>query len=131
MLEVDTLASLPTIDLITAGWECHGHSRAGHGKGLLDHWSTLFFDLVRVIALCKAKNNPAVGYLLENVNSSDDMRDNDVMDFQTIRYVLGTKVVTDVTRHNSRAHLLRAFWTNMVNPGQLQKLVDLTCRFTT
>ena len=80
LLEVDTLASLPTADLITAGWECQGDSRAGHGKGLRDHRSALFFDLVRVIALCQAKNIPAVGYLLENVNISDDTIDNVVMD---------------------------------------------------
>ena len=41
-LGVDTLASLPTIDLITAGQECQGHSREGHGKGLRDHRSVLF-----------------------------------------------------------------------------------------
>ena len=74
-----------------------------------DHRSALFYDLVRVIALCQEKNNPEVGYLLENVNSSDDTRDNVVMDFQTIRYVLGTEVVTDAARHNSCAHYLRAF----------------------
>ena len=52
------------------------------------------------------------------------------MDSQTIRYVLGTEVVTDAARHNSCAHRLGAFWTNMVNPGQIQKVVDLTCRTT-
>ena len=36
-LGVDTLASLPKVDVITGGWECQGHSRAGHGKGLRDH----------------------------------------------------------------------------------------------
>ena len=95
LLGVDTLASIPTIDLITAGWECQGHSRAGHGKGLRDHRSALFYDLVRVITLCQAQNNPNVGYLLENVNNSNDTRDNVVMDSQTIRYVLGNVVVTD------------------------------------
>ena len=70
------------------------------------------------------------GYLLENVNSSDDTRDNVVMDFQTLRYVLGIEVVTDVARHNSCAHRLRAFWTNMVKPNQLQNAVELTQRTT-
>ena len=76
-------------------------------------------------------NNPEAGYLLENVNSSADTRDNVVMDSQTIRYVLGTEVVTDAARHNSCAHRPRAFWTNMVNPNQLQKTVELTHRTTT
>ena len=80
--------------------------------------SALFYDIVLVIALCQLHNIPDVGYLLENVNSSDDTRDNVVMDFQTVRYVFGTVVITDATRHNSCAHRLRAFWTNMVNPGQ-------------
>ena len=52
LLGVDTLASLPTFDLITVGWECQGHFRAGYGKGLRDHRSALFYDLIRVITLC-------------------------------------------------------------------------------
>ena len=131
LLGMDTLASLPTIDLITAGWKCKGHSRAGQGKGLRDHTSMLFYDLVRIIALCHERNNPQVGYVMENVNHSDDTKDNVVMDFQTIRYVLGTKVVTDAPRHTSCAHRVREFWTNMVNPGQLQKAVELTNWTTT
>ena len=90
LLGVDTLASLPTINLITAGWESLGYSRARHSKGLCDHRSVLFYNLVRVIALCQVRNNPKVGYLLENVNCSDGTRDNVVMDSQPIRYVLGT-----------------------------------------
>ena len=123
--------SWPTVDLITAGWECPGHSTEGHGKGLRDHRSPLFFDLVRVIALCQAQSDPDVGYLLENVNSSDDTRDNVVMDFQTIRYVLGTEFVIYAAWHNSCAHRLRAFWTNMVNPCRFQEAVELTHRTTT
>ena len=53
------------------------------------------------------------------------------MDFQSIRFVLGIKVVTNAARHNSCAHCLRAFLTNMVNPCQLQKAVELTHRTTT
>ena len=64
LLGVDILASLPEVDRITAGWECQGHSRAGHGKGLRDHRTALFYDLVCIIALCQEKNNPEVGYLL-------------------------------------------------------------------
>ena len=90
LLGVDTLTSLSKVDLITAGWECQGHSTAGHGKGLRDHRSALFYDLVRIIALCQETSNPKVGYGLENVNNSDDTRDNVVMDFHTIQYVLGT-----------------------------------------
>ena len=60
----------------------------------------MFYDLVHVIALCQERNIPKVGNLLENVYSSNDTRDSVVMDFQTIRYVLGTGVVTDAARHN-------------------------------
>ena len=91
---MDTLAALPTADLFTEGWECLGHSRVGHSKGLREHRSALFNDLVRVITLCLAQNDPNVGYLLKNVNNSDDTRDNVVLDSQTIRYVLGTNVLT-------------------------------------
>ena len=48
------------------------------------------------------------------------------MDSHNILYVLGTEVVTDAARHSSCAHRVRAFRTNMVNPGQLQNAVDLT-----
>ena len=67
--------------------------------GRRDHRSMVFNDLVRIIALCQERNNPEVGYLLENVNSSYDTRDNVVMDSQTIRYVLETEVVTDAAGH--------------------------------
>ena len=80
-----------TQSLDCAGWECQGHSRAGHGKGLRNHRSTLFDDLVCIIALCKERNIPEVGCLLENVNSSDNIKDDVVMDSQTIRYYLGTE----------------------------------------
>ena len=64
--------------------------------------------------------------MLENVNSSDDRRANVVADFETVRYVLGPEVVTDAARHNSCAHRVRAFWTDMANAGQLQKAIELT-----
>ena len=53
------------------------------------------------------------------------------MDFQTIRYIFGTEVVTHAAGHNSYDHHSRAFWTNVVNPCQLQKVVELTYRTTT
>ena len=111
LIEEDVLAALPSIDLITAGWECQGHSKYGQGMGQQDHRSITFLDLVRIITLCQEKNNPEVGCFLKNENSSEDARDNIVTDFQTICYVLGTEVVTDAARHNSCAHRLKAFWT--------------------
>ena len=74
---------------------------------------------------------PRRGVLTRECEQRDDTRDNVVMDFQTIQYVLGTKVVIDAGRHYSCAHRLRAFWTNMVNPCQFQKAVELTHLATT
>ena len=108
LVGTDVFAALSNVDLITAGWECQGHSRAGHGKGLLDRRSSLFYDLVRIIKLCQHINNQYSCYLLELVNSSNDIRAS-VVDFETMRYILGPKVVTDVARHNSCAHRVRAF----------------------
>ena len=54
--------------------------------------------------LHQQKSSPEVGYLLENVNSSDDGRQNVESDFETVRYVLGKEVVTGAARHNSCAH---------------------------
>ena len=59
--------------------------------------------------LVPGEEQPRSGYMLENVNSSDDTRDNVVMDLQAMRYVLGTEVVTDAARHNWCAHRLQEF----------------------
>ena len=48
--------------------------------------------------------------------------------FESIQSILGPEVLTDAARHNSCAHRVRAFWTNMVDAGQLQKAIDLTNR---
>ena len=55
--------------------------------------------------------------MLENVNSTADKRANVGADFETVQYVLGPEVVTNAARHNSCAHGVRAFWTNMANAG--------------
>ena len=83
--------------------------------GLHNPWSILFSDLVRITHQCRKSNNTEVWYLLENVNSRDERRANIVAHFETLRYVLGSEVVSDATRHNSRAHCVRALLTIMAN----------------
>ena len=74
------LQLLPPVDLVFAGWECQGHSRAGKGRGLSDHRSRLFYDMVRVLndlhdlSLSRSPGQP-VGYVLENVASGLDPRE--------------------------------------------------------
>ena len=50
----------------------------------------MFYDLVRIGALCKEINNLDVGNMLEDVQNRDDTRANVFMNYQTIQYVLGT-----------------------------------------
>ena len=56
------------------------------------------------MSLYQQKYNPEVGYLLRNVNSSGDGRQNVESDFEAVRYVPGKEVVTDAARHYSCAH---------------------------
>ena len=97
-----------------------GHSRAGRGPGLNDHRSKPFFDLVRVMNVVQSTISPDVDYILENVVSRVNRREN-------VRF-LGPKVATYAATLNSHARRLRAKWTNMVNLRDLRRAIEHTER---
>ena len=101
------------VDMVIAGWECQGHSRAGAGRGLLDHRSALFFELVRLTNLLQAAQVSSPAYIFENVYSGDDRRHAVRQDFQVVRQYLGHEFAFDAAQVGARAHRYRAYWTNL------------------
>ena len=94
--------------MITTGWECQGHSRAGLGLGLEDPRSKLFYELVSRINYSQTTSSPHIGYILDNVVSKDDPHPSIKTDNDSVRFFVGPKIVTDAARHNSHAHRYRA-----------------------
>ena len=101
------------VDMVIAGWECQGHSRAGEGRGLLDHRSALFFELVRLTNLLQAAQASSPAYIFENVYSGDDRRPAVRHDFQVVCQYLGHEFAFDAAQVGARAHRYRAYWTNL------------------
>jgi hypothetical protein len=62
--------------------------------------------------LHKAWGRP-LGYLIEHVAASHDKRPKVQHDFAAARGLLGPELVVDVAQLGSRAHRLRAWWTNL------------------
>ncbi|CAI7808861.1 unnamed protein product, partial [Closterium sp. NIES-53] len=62
------------IDLAVAGWECHGYSRAGEGRGMEDARGASFRDLKTVLEMVKKKQGKVL-YILENVDLVEDRRE--------------------------------------------------------
>ena len=56
------VATIPSFDVLLAGFPCQPFSHAGHKKGFSDTRGTLFFDIERIISSKKPK-----AFLLENV----------------------------------------------------------------
>ncbi|CAI7734849.1 unnamed protein product [Closterium sp. NIES-53] len=53
------------INLVVAGWECQGYSRAGEGRGMEDPRGASFKDLKRVLEMIQKKQGEVL-YILEN-----------------------------------------------------------------
>ncbi|CAI7820824.1 unnamed protein product [Closterium sp. NIES-53] len=62
------------IDLIVAGWECQGYSRAGEGRGMEDARGASFRDLKRVLEMVQKKQGEVL-YILESVDLAEDRRE--------------------------------------------------------
>ena len=114
------LRQMEPVDLIVAGWECQGHSRAGAGRGLGDDRSGLFWEMIRVLRAAKAQW-PGVAIILENVDSRDDPREPVRRDYQLIERILGEGLELDAARFGSRAHRNRVYWTNLTERGTLEE----------
>eukprot|EP00041_Stephanoeca_diplocostata_P029468 m.870569 g.870569 ORF g.870569 m.870569 type:complete len:653 (-) comp23567_c0_seq1:2018-3976(-) len=59
--EIET-GAIPSFDVLTAGFPCQSHSRAGYQRGFDDYRGCLFFEVTRLLH----SHSPAV-FILENV----------------------------------------------------------------
>jgi hypothetical protein len=110
------LSDIGPVDVVVAGWPCQGNSAAGKGRGLDDHRTGLFTELMRVLSemqrLHKEWGHP-LGYILEHVAAGLDKRPKVREHFAAVRGLLGPQLVMGAAQVGSRAHRLRAWWTNL------------------
>ncbi|PTQ43569.1 hypothetical protein MARPO_0024s0079, partial [Marchantia polymorpha] len=92
------------IDLVIAGWPCQGHTRVGHGAGLHDPRSRMFWEMLRVLRHLQEQQTRSPAYILENVPL--------------------LAVLLDATRVGSRAHRARLWWTNLISREILRHAYD-------
>jgi SAM-dependent methyltransferase len=127
----DDLHNLGPVDLVVAGWPCQGNSAAGEGWGLNDPRSALFSELLRVLSalqgLHKEWGQP-LGYLIEHVAAGSDRQPRVRQHFDAVRGLLGPEVVFDAAQVGSRAHRLRAWWTNLEKMPLLRAAVAAQVR---
>jgi hypothetical protein len=125
------LLSIGPVDLVVAGWPCQGNSAAGDGQGLDDPRSGLFSEMLRVLnamqELHKEWGRP-LGYLIEHVAAGYDRRPKVRAHFEAVRGLLGPEVVLDAALVDSRAHRLRAWWTNLEGVPLLRAAVAAQVR---
>lgn len=96
------LHSLGQLDLVIAGWECQGFSRAGNWHGLKDPRSALFLDLVKVLNWAR-ELYPNVAFVLENTHHDlaiDELRE----DILIVQNYIGKPLVIDAAQCSSYAH---------------------------
>jgi hypothetical protein len=116
LVTADHLQALGPIDLVVAGWPYQGSSAARTGQGLDDSRSKLLVELLRVLHVLQGLHNAwgrPLGYLIEHVAAGHNKRPKVQQDFAAARGLLGPELVVDAARLGSRAHRLRAWWTNL------------------
>ncbi|CAI7796811.1 unnamed protein product [Closterium sp. NIES-54] len=89
------------VDLVIAGWECQGYSRAGEGMGIEDARGASFRDLKQVLEMIQ-KRQGGVLYVLENVDLAEDRRETVKRAFTEITEVLERGVPDDAAQLGSR-----------------------------
>jgi hypothetical protein len=131
LVSAEHLGELGPVDLVVAGWPCQGSSAAGSGQGLDDARSGLFTELMRVLgelqALHRTWRHP-LGYLIEHVFAGNDRRPRVREHFEAVRGQLGAELVLDAAQLGSRAHRLRAWWTNLEGMALLRAALGAQAR---
>ncbi|PTQ36558.1 hypothetical protein MARPO_0063s0090, partial [Marchantia polymorpha] len=112
------------IDLVIAGWPCQGHTRAGHGAGLHDPRSRMFWEMLRVLRHLQEQQTRSPAYILENVPLLGDTRAQLMASVHEVRAWIGSAVLLDAARVGSRAHRARLWWTNLVPREILRHAYD-------
>ncbi len=128
LLGVHDLARVGLIDLVIDGWPCQGHTWAGHGEGLHDPRSRMFWEMMRVLCHLQTHQVCAPAYILENVPLLGDIRSHVMASVHEIRSWIGPAVLLDVTRVDSRAHRPRLWWTNVLLREVLKQAYETMSR---
>lgn len=112
------------IDLMIAGWPCKGHTRVGHGAGLHDPRSRMFWEMLRVLRHLQEQQTRSPAYILENVPLLGDTRAQLMASVHEVSAWIGFAVLLDAVRVGSRAHRARLWWTNLLPREILRHAYD-------
>ncbi|BBN03753.1 hypothetical protein Mp_2g26090 [Marchantia polymorpha subsp. ruderalis] len=112
------------IDMVIAGWPCQGHTRAGHGTGLHDPRSRMFWKMMRVLRHLQVHQTRSLAYILEKVPLLGDTRAQLMAIVHKVRAWIGSAVLLDAVRVGSRAHRARLWWTNLLPREILRHAYD-------
>ena len=107
--DIREVAPKQKIDILIGGPPCQDVSLAGKGKGLIEgERSSLFFEFVRVLKVCKAVN-PNLKFLVENTRMKKEYVD-------IISEILGLEPVLINSNLFSAQNRARLYWTNFDIP---------------
>ncbi len=109
-------------------WPCQGHTWAGHGEGLRDLRSRMFWEMLRVLRHLQTHQACAPTYILENVPLLGDIRSHVMASVHEIRSWIGPAVLLDATKVGSRAHHPRLWWTNLLSMEVLRRAYEIMLR---
>lgn len=122
------VAAHPGQWLVGGGWECTDLSPAGCSRGLAGARSATYYPMLRLLGAlqqaCVRTQQPAPGYLLENVAFQFNWRSEQVAtaDFAEVLADLGEPMLLDAAQFGSYAHRLRNFWCNLISPAEMHQL---------
>jgi hypothetical protein len=125
LIENSHILAMEKPDLIVAGFPCQGFSRAsGQARGLADPRTHLFTEALRVIHLIHRRHGHC-GWLIENVDATDDPIDSVRRDFnEVVKRLLGERVAYDAISVGSFAYRYRRYWQNLIPGPLLHEMVE-------
>jgi site-specific DNA-cytosine methylase len=83
------------MDLVIAGWPCHGMSMAGKKNGLQDGRSSRFYDTIQVMHYLQTSQRRPPGYIVENLPVVSSSRLRTLESMRRIHNILGVPVLID------------------------------------
>jgi site-specific DNA-cytosine methylase len=109
---------------VIVGWPCQGQTRAGHGEGLRDPRSCMFWEMLWVLHHFQTHQARAPAYILENVPLLGDTRTHVMASVHKIQFQIGPAVLLDAARVGSHAHRPRLRWTNLLPREVLKRAYE-------
>ncbi|CAI5990913.1 unnamed protein product [Closterium sp. NIES-65] len=107
------------VDLLVAGWECQGTSRAGKGRGMQDSRTTLLDKLLEIMQWMREEGKE-YAYVLEHVDMTGDMREPVRAVREKVEGCLGRGVSWDGAQMGARCHRSRMYWQNVLPERELR-----------